>query len=314
MNDLISIIVPIYNVAEYLPQSLDSIINQTYTKLQVILVDDASTDGSSSICDEYARKDTRITVVHHKLRGGVSATRNDGLKAVKGNYIGFIDPDDYADERMVQKLYENICVYHADVAVCNYRMFGLETEHEGKTPTKLFDSSQALQMLIEDTELTSYLWNKLFKVELFDGLWFDTSYRYEDLRIMHKIFMKTATIIASNEVLYHYRLRRGSITNSTILNKSMELIDALEARCNDLKDTKFYMMARINEMIQIRRILLEILSNNEDKKVLYLQQKKRLKSLYSICRKQISFSQKIKFQLFFLFPTIYARLLYSGRK
>lgn len=121
MKELISIIVPVYNVEQYLDDCLISIINQTYKNLEIILIDDGSTDKSGKICDEYAKKDSRIIVIH-KENGGVSSARNAGLRIAKGAYIGFVDPDDWIAEDMYEVLYSNAKKYDADVSVCKYKI------------------------------------------------------------------------------------------------------------------------------------------------------------------------------------------------
>lgn len=119
-KDLISVIVPVYKVERYLCRCVDSIIAQTYTNLQIILVDDGSPDGSGAICDDYAAKDPRITVIH-KENGGLSDARNAGLGAARGSYIGFVDSDDYISVDMYEKLYKAIVACNADMSVCNFR-------------------------------------------------------------------------------------------------------------------------------------------------------------------------------------------------
>ena len=121
MKELISIIVPVYNVEQYLDDCLISIINQTYKNIEIILIDDGSTDKSGKICDEYAKKDSRIIVIH-KENGGVSSARNAGLRIAKGAYIGFVDPDDWIAEDMYEVLYSNAKKYDADVSVCKYKI------------------------------------------------------------------------------------------------------------------------------------------------------------------------------------------------
>lgn len=118
--DLISVIVPVYNVELYLEQCLNSIINQTYKNLEIILVNDGSTDNSGVICDLYANIDNRIIVIH-KDNGGVSSARNAGLNVAKGNFIGFVDPDDWIADDMYEKLYLNIQNFNANISVCKFR-------------------------------------------------------------------------------------------------------------------------------------------------------------------------------------------------
>ena len=117
---MISIIVPIYNVEKYLPQCLDSLISQTYRDIEIILVDDGSPDKCPEICDAYAKKDARIKVVH-QINGGVSSARNTGLKASRGEYIGFVDPDDWVAPEMYEKMMEALADHKADLAICGYQ-------------------------------------------------------------------------------------------------------------------------------------------------------------------------------------------------
>ena len=116
---LISIIIPVYNVEKYLRKCLDSIINQTYKKLEIILIDDGSTDNSGKICEEYAKKDDRIIVIH-KENAGVSSARNRGIELANGKYIGFIDSDDWIEENMYETLYQNLLQFDVDISMCNY--------------------------------------------------------------------------------------------------------------------------------------------------------------------------------------------------
>ena len=311
MKDLISIIIPIYNVADFLEDSLESVVNQTYNNLQIILVNDASEDGCDIICKKYAKKDKRICLINHETRKGVAEARNTGLNASKGKYIGFVDPDDFVELDIFEKLYYTIKKNSADIAVCGYRVFGnKQDEKEGRITANRFNRQEALNILIKDSEMTSYLWNKLFKAELFENCLFDSGCRYEDLRIMHRLFMKANIIATIDNRLYHYRIRNGSITNTTKLNNSKELLEALDQRCEDLRGTIYYIGSRITELIQIRRILSEIILSHADRKTLYNEALLKEREIYNECYKDLNFSQKVKCQLFFSFPTLYAKYLF----
>ena len=119
MDPIISIIVPIYNVGKYLPKCIESILNQTFKNFELILVNDGSTDNSGVVCDDYEKKDTRIKIIH-KSNGGVSSARNAGLYVAKGEYIGFVDPDDYIDKNMYEKLYRLCIDNNSDIAICRF--------------------------------------------------------------------------------------------------------------------------------------------------------------------------------------------------
>lgn len=311
MEDLISIIIPIYNVADFLEDSLESVVNQTYNNLQIILVNDASEDGSDIICKNYEKKDIRICLINHEIRKGVAEARNTGLNASKGKYIGFVDPDDFVELNIFEKLYYAIKKNSADISVCGYRIFGNKKDDKvGRITTNTFNRQEALGMLVKDSEMPSYLWNKLFKVELFENCLFNSGCRYEDLRIMHRLFMKANTIATIDNRLYHYRIRNGSITNTTKLNNSKELIDALDQRCEDLLGTNYYIDSRVTELIQIRRILSEIILSHADRKLLYNETMLKEREIYNECCKSLNISQKLKCKFFFGFPTLYAKYLF----
>ena len=165
-EELISVIVPVYNVEKYLEKCIDSIINQTYQNLEIILVDDGSTDGSGKICDEYSRKDNRIKVIH-KENGGLSDARNIGIKNANGGLIGFIDSDDYITENMFEVLQKDLRKYNADISSCDIQNVNeageclkiIRVSTEGQT-SKVFEREEALKLLLEDT-IKSYAWNKL---------------------------------------------------------------------------------------------------------------------------------------------------------
>ena len=177
-KDLISVIVPVYKVERYLCRCVDSIIAQTYTNLQIILVDDGSPDGSGAICDDYAAKDSRITVIHKK-NGGLSDARNAGLVAACGSYIGFVDSDDYIAVDMYEKLYKAIVACNADMSVCNFRYVDENgnniEERNNALPVKdeVIDGITALTRTLDDKGwyyVTA--WNRLYSRKLLQSIYF----------------------------------------------------------------------------------------------------------------------------------------------
>lgn len=217
---LISVIVPVYNVAEYLPECIDSIISQTYTNLEIILVDDGSTDECPRICDEYAKKDSRIRVIH-KENGGLSDARNAGLDICTGEWIGFVDSDDYIDKTMYSKLYKAAAENTSDVSVCHFVDSGNGKYHQKKLSSKMvFDLKEDMvhHVLTEgDGTISACL--KLYKSSVFYGLRFPKRITYEDMYIILLVIKNTfrMTIIPDN--LYFYRKRTGSIVKATIWNE-----------------------------------------------------------------------------------------------
>lgn len=159
----ISIIVPVYKVEPYLRKCLDSIVGQTYQNLQIILVDDGSPDNCGKICDEYAARDRRIEVIH-QANGGVSAARNAGLKLADGDYIGWVDSDDWIESGMYEYLLENALKYGADIAVCSrFERYKDKVIRRGWSNIEVLNREKALQMLLKNDVMQNYLCDKLCK-------------------------------------------------------------------------------------------------------------------------------------------------------
>ncbi len=206
---LISIIIPVYNVEKYLRECLDSVLAQTYKNLEVILIDDGSPDSCGKICDEYAAKDNRIKVIH-QTNQGVSAARNVGLDAARGEYIGFVDSDDYIQPDMYEYLYQLISKDNADIAMCNV------------IQTDTFKSTSPIQenyRLIKNKDLFDYsdwmyLVNKLFKNTIFKNLSFQMGASAgEDSYIMFHIIKNISLVALGKESKYYYRPNSSSATH-----------------------------------------------------------------------------------------------------
>ncbi len=214
MNELISIIVPVYNVEQYISKCIDSIINQTYKNIEIILVDDGSSDRSGCICDEYKEKDNRIIVIH-KENGGMSDARNVGLKVASGKYIGFVDSDDYIEYDMFEKLYNNIIQYNANISMCSFiHEFPSGEKKEGKIFDKqitILTPMEALKNLIVEKNLSNHLWNKLYERKLFEDIIFPFGKKMEDVSTLYKLFEKANTLVYDNSIEYHYIQRGNSI-------------------------------------------------------------------------------------------------------
>lgn len=212
MKSLISIIIPVYNVCEYLEKCLDSVINQTYNNLEIILVDDGSSDGSEKICDEYAMKDKRVKVIH-KENGGVASARNEGVKHSAGAYIGWIDSDDFACSNMFERLYELAQENDADIVICDNYINEIN-EDGSKLEVYTMKAKDIMPDVLLD-KITSHLWNKLFKRELFNDILFPDISVAEDVAVMHKIFEKANNVTFTKEKLYlYFRRRSNNLTNN----------------------------------------------------------------------------------------------------
>ena len=236
-NEKISIIVPIYNVEKYLKRCLDSIIEQTYTNLEIILIDDGSRDNSGNICDEYAKCDSRIKVMH-KQNGGVSSSRNAGLSLATGCFIGFVDPDDYISKDMYTILYDELAKNDADISMCGYKSFSDEkTTFQTSSSTDMYTNIEAIKKLVFDNVFTSHLWNKLYKRELFIDLKFPENRSiYEDVSVIYKLFDRAKKIVYNKSVQYGYFQRQESLVGRISEKKMLDSIDAVNERYAYLAD------------------------------------------------------------------------------
>lgn len=240
-NNLISIIVPVYNVEQYLSKCIDSIINQTYKNLEIILIDDGSTDKSGEICDKYKNEDKRIIVIH-QLNGGVSAARNTGIGVAKGKYILFIDSDDWIEKDYVSSLF----TYAGDdtIVCCGYkRIFDDKIiENSVKKFTEL--NKVEFLNLLQDYELEkhkkpvvnpigNYMCNKIYPAQLFRSIRFPIGYVYEDAFISIRLFSQISKFIVLPEAGYNYVVRNDSIVATP---KKLADIDYIMARLQQEQD------------------------------------------------------------------------------
>ena len=223
---MVSVIVPVYKVERFLDDCVKSLMAQTEKELQIILVDDGSPDSCGRMCDEYAAKDSRVLVIH-KRQGGQSDARNAGLDAATGEYITFMDSDDFSDISMLEMLRSNLEENRADIAICAFS----RTNEQGKSAPNLlphiqrkrvFARSRGIRDLLALGGYQSYLWNKLFKRELFDGVRFPTDRVYEDMATMYKVFHKAERIVYDPQALYFYRQRAGSSIHQMTWEKSFQ--------------------------------------------------------------------------------------------
>lgn len=234
---LVSIIVPVYGVEAYLCDCVESILYQTYSNFEVILVDDGSPDGCPHICDEYAARDGRVRVVH-KRNGGLSDARNAGLDAARGTWVGFVDSDDAVDPHMFERLLACAKTENAQIAVCNFGEF--KDAHEGVLRERgirehvSLSGREACVLLMHDDELQNYAWNKLFRTSLWDGIRFPVGQKYEDVNTIYKLFETAQRVVLIPEVLYRYRLRDDSIVGSRSLSGEFDCVKANLERCEDV--------------------------------------------------------------------------------
>ena len=234
MKPLISIIVPVYNVEKYLDLCIDSILNQTYRNIEVILVDDGSTDRSTEMCDSWKKTDNRVTVIH-QINQGLSAARNKGIDVAKGYYVAFVDSDDCILPNFCQALIDASISQNSDIVVCG---FSLITDEGAKTKSisyerKCFDTFSALSKLVSG-HIHDYAWNKLYKRELWDDVRYPHGYLFEDIGTTYKVFLKSKRVSCIPDALYEYRQRQGSIVKTMNAKASVDLFTMRKARFCDI--------------------------------------------------------------------------------
>ena len=219
---LISIIVPVYKVEPYLRECLDSIVNQTYRNLEIILVDDGSPDRSGDICDEYAAADKRITVIHQENKG-VSEARNAALDIARGDYIQFVDSDDRIEKNACETVLHIAEEQHADIVVFGLKVCFLsgETYIIGTGRCGPIDKSAMIGQLV-DVDIMSSLVNKLYSRELFDGVRLIKGRYCEDMDIVYKIIHRSRAIYLTEDILYIYSHREGSLTTQRYQAKAIK--------------------------------------------------------------------------------------------
>ncbi|MEE1047672.1 MAG: glycosyltransferase family 2 protein [Clostridia bacterium] len=218
---LISVIVPIYKVEQYLKRCLDSIINQTYKNLEIILVDDGSPDRCGEMCDEFSKADSRIRVVH-KINGGLSSARNAGLDIMTGEYVGFVDSDDWIESEMFEKLYELLVSNGAQIAACGTGMVFssgevhyLNSDYPQDKKIEIYQKQDAFKELILNQKITNSVCDKLFSKQIFDELRFKEGIIYEDFEIMPKCLEKIKMVVYTPTPFYYYVMTDNSISRDS---------------------------------------------------------------------------------------------------
>ena len=230
VEPLISVIIPIYNVFPYLREALDSVIYQTWKNLEIILIDDGSMDESGTYCDEYAKKDSRISVIHQENRG-LSAARNVGLDRMTGEYVVFLDPDDSFQPEMIKQLYHALKTHQADLAICGYNVYiteGPMTAVRKKQTISFGRESvltgcEALTALLENRLPTS-VWNKLYPRKLWSQLRFLEGHVYEDTLATLRVLEMSEKVAVIPVPLVNHRKRRSSITTTRTIQNTRDLL------------------------------------------------------------------------------------------
>uniref|UniRef100_A0A7C4RW58 Glycosyltransferase n=1 Tax=Fervidobacterium thailandense TaxID=1008305 RepID=A0A7C4RW58_9BACT len=284
MDELVSVIIPVYNVENYLKKCVESLLKQTYQRLEIILVDDGSTDLSGRICDEFSGLDGRIKVFH-KENGGLSDARNFGLQHASGEFVTFVDSDDIVSERYVEVLMNGISDYGAEISICNFKMFFSESElqmipQNKASFQKILSNIDALAEIYGPLYVQfTVAWGKLYKRSLFEGIKFPVGRLHEDEFTTYRLLWRAKRIVYTDEKLYFYRQRPGSIMSSFNMRRSYDSIEAMKERVEFFKENGLKDLAILTEKRLFWSILAylnrsgqtEITSNYEHRKFLKLE-------------------------------------------
>lgn len=227
--NLISVVVPVYNAGPYLRQCLDSIAAQTYSHMEVILVDDASTDGSGQICKEYAERDERFQYVRFPANRGPSAARNEGVGRAAGAFLSFVDADDYVEPDLLEKLYRSLTESGADISTCGADGIWLESG-----PARTYSRAEAVCCLAKGAPFNHVPWGKLYCAELARACPFDENVFYsEDLLFLYEALKRSEKVSCIPDVLYHYVSREGSQMRSGMSGRKCTALAVQELVCRD---------------------------------------------------------------------------------
>lgn len=306
----ISIIVPVYNTSKYLGKCLNSLINQTYRNIEIIVVNDGSTDDSLDLAKRIAKTDDRIKV-YSKENGGLSSARNFGISKTNGEYIGFVDSDDYVEKNMFEKLYGMIKSTRAKMAICGWYL--VENEQIRKCKFKCDEvtltDEQAIDMLLNHVSFDNFACNKLFHCSLFINISFPTGQVLEDLSTIYKLINEAKVIVVDSEPLYYYVLHSNSITSNLYKQVDVESFKAFENR----KDALLKMYPKLANKIKAnyftanrQYFTISIHSNFRDKKFERARIKEMRKNVcYVWTDKSMPFRVKVSSTVISILPYLF---------
>ena len=274
---MISVIVPVYKVEPYLRRCVDSILAQTYSDFELILVDDGSPDTCGAICDSYAEQDARVRVIH-QANGGLSAARNAGIEIARGDYLTFIDSDDLVSDYYLETLYDLICEKKADISVCMARDFSNETPYFYNKKEHEYCILSGREACLSIYQSLGILWvsayAKLYKRELFSGIRFPVGFIHEDQATIPKLLYRANTVAISKDIVYGYRQRQGSIMHSGFDVRQFHAVEAV-------KNCKAYFEERHDaEMVKAITPFLETVHAEQVLKAIGAKAKKAVPDRY----------------------------------
>lgn len=232
MKELVSVIIPVYKVEEYLNQCVDSVLNQTYEELEIILVDDGSPDNCPKICDAYKLIDSRIIVIH-KENGGQGTARNLALDICRGQYIAFLDSDDYWESTYIETLLNEMNLYNADIAICNYNHVNengrvLKNGPRSRISHKVYTGTEAMEVALYWREFGVAPWAKLYRREIWKNVRYNEDRIYEDLATTYKVYFEAQKVVFINHNLMNYRIRSNSDIHQKFNERKIRILDSAD--------------------------------------------------------------------------------------
>lgn len=319
--DKISIIIPVYNVEKYIVECLESIVNQTYNNLEIILIDDASPDRCPEICDHYALRDNRVIVIHQNNMG-LSGARNSGLKIATGDYILFWDSDDYLALDYCEKMLQATQCHHADITVGEI----ITVDETGKEinddnglhfkQSRIVNNYEAMQMLICQKEMKGFACGKLYKKEIVEGIVFPIGKVYEDRFTVPKYFHKAKTVYLCKGAYAYYRIRNSSISHMVSGEKFEDLLEAERWMIQYCEENYPDLAGQMKSVYFGRYIHLWILlydagKNEEAKKLV-----DEMKIVYRNYARQSEIRKvhKLSYKMIFIVPKLYRYLIHKLQK
>ena len=271
---MVSIVIPVYNVEKYIDTCIKSVVSQTYSDIEIILVDDGSTDSSGAICDRYKSEDSRITV-YHTENGGLSAARNYGIDRANGEYLTVVDSDDFVALDFIEYLYKILMDSKSDIAICDYSFVDEDCREyisqEVKEYTKTWHSEDALKRMLYQQEFTNSAWAKLYKISLFENIRYPYGKLFEDMGTTYKLIMKAKKVAFGSSKKYLYRQRADSIMFSVFDLRKLDCVELAEEMVEEISEKmpKIRFAAKARAFSANLHILLQIPDTLDYKEVRY---------------------------------------------
>lgn len=310
IRPLISVIMPIYNAEKYVTKAIDSILSQSYSNIEVLLVDDGSQDRCLQICDNYAQKDKRVRVLH-KNNGGQASARNLALDIVQGDYIGFVDADDWIEPYMYEILYSKIIQYGADLAICNFDVVTDEGHKHYWQPDleeeTVFDNNSLMEEILYNKRVNEMFWNKLFKKEILENERFVEGMIFEDTEMMHRCLSHVKKGVYIGKVLYNNYMSVGSTTRQNMKPKHFDRVKANINRIDFYKE--YYPTLVLKANTSYVDMCLDLIDNTTGILICKEIRKETIRNLKKFLKHNSVIGSKkgklAKFGSYFVFPVFY---------